>query len=435
MRGLLCAAIAIAGCGGRDQPAATRLSRSADPAAPRENVTQWNWGRSLAVDGGGGLHAVWTQLASTDIEYPADRPDPIDVAALPAGEIRYAGSSDGGRSWSGERTLVDSAVGVDAANVAASGDDVYLVWRAVDGDRLRIFFRRSSDRGATFGAAVAISDNPAGVSASPPSVVADGSSVRIVWPDGRPQPVGNATATVKEIYLAASEDRGATFGPVRAVSTPDGRSSWTPSVAAGGGAIHVAWTDERDDLGECSAGTNPCREEEYYRRSLDGGATFGPELRLTSDPPNAPAASWAPSLAVDGDAVHLVYFDQRSGRFQIFYRRSLDGGASFGDDVLISTGQEATNAARAVIAARGGAVHVAWFTYADFPADVFHAASLDGGTTWSPPAALTADAPSAAARLPHIAVGPDRAPHVIWYDTRDSDGGGARVEIYYASPK
>src|SRR5690348_4918740 len=45
-------------------PYVARLTVSADPsvASVRENVTQWNWDRSLAVDDGGALHAVWTQL-------------------------------------------------------------------------------------------------------------------------------------------------------------------------------------------------------------------------------------------------------------------------------------------------------------------------------------------------------------------------------------
>jgi hypothetical protein len=72
-------------------------------------------------------------------------------------------------------------------------------------------------------------------------------------------------------------------------------------------------------------------------------------------------------------------------------------------------------AARPTIAALDGDVHLVWLTF-----DNFCAAN---------------DGPTAAARFPHIAVAPDHAAHIIFYDTRNSDASGAKVEIYYARPR
>lgn len=59
----------------------------------------------------------------------------------------------------------------------------------------------------------------------------------------------------------------------------------------------------------------------YYKRSIDGGASWGPPFHLT----DVPEESHFPSIAVDGDTVHVMWWDKRTGSPQIFYKRSLDG--------------------------------------------------------------------------------------------------------------
>jgi hypothetical protein len=197
----------------------------------------------------------------------------------------------------------------------------------------------------------------------------------------------------------------------------------------------VAWTDERNDLAECTRGANSCMEEEYYRRSPDGGASWGSETRLTFDPPGMPAESWAPSLAVWQSSVHLAYLDKRTGFFQVYYRRSTDGGTSFGSELMVPSDPMFTNAARPTIAARDGEVHVAWFGFSAFEADVYYSRSTDDGASWAPYVDLTGDpAAVGAARVPHIGVAPDQTAHIIWYDTRLSDASGPRVELFYGRP-
>jgi hypothetical protein len=196
----------------------------------------------------------------------------------------------------------------------------------------------------------------------------------------------------------------------------------------------VAWTDERNDVAECMTAGNPCAEEEYYRRFDVASQTFGAETRLTFDPPGSPKPSWAPSIAAAGNLVHLAFLDARTGAFQVYYKRSLDGGTSWQPDVLLGSAQGTVQAARPTVDALGDEVHLAWFTFDGFPADIQYSHSVDQGATFAPPLNLSNAGPTAAARFPHVAVAKDHTAHVIFYDTRNTDPTGVRIEIYYARP-
>lgn len=60
----------------------------------------------------------------------------------------------------------------------------------------------------------------------------------------------------------------------------------------------------------------------------DNGETFDAEIRLTEDPPDSPANSWAPSLAARGSKVWISWFDFRDGNFETYTKRSSDTGVS-----------------------------------------------------------------------------------------------------------
>jgi hypothetical protein len=270
-----------------------------------------------------------------------------------------------------------------------------------------------------------ISDNPpAAGGAAWPSVNACGDAVHVAWADQR--------SGVAEVYLRSSPDAGANWTGVREVSSADGRSSWVPTVACWGPAVHVAWADERHNVNgagqpyDCGIAndTNTCREEEYYRRSTDFGNTWDPEVRLTFDPPNAPRSSWAPSIAIWENQVHVVFFDRRTDLFQVYYKRSTGGGAphTWEPERMISL--DAANTAfhaRPTIAVLGPLVHVAWFGVTpDVGAQVFYAGSLDNGARFGAPLILNAR-PSHGETHPSIAVSPSKSAHVIWYD---ADGAG-----------
>ncbi|MBI3928735.1 MAG: exo-alpha-sialidase [Armatimonadetes bacterium] len=109
-----------------------------------------------------------------------------------------------------------------------------------------------------------------------------------------------------EIYYRRSEDRGATWGPALRLTISPGVSH-RPSVCVDGNDVHIVWWDARDG-----------NDEVYYKRSTDGGNTWGPDLRLT----RAAGDSQHPTVAVSGGAVHVLWHDTRWGAAALFYRRS-----------------------------------------------------------------------------------------------------------------
>lgn len=312
---LLAALVLLPTCGAAQWSPSQPLSHSASAARIR-----YNFGWAIDVDAAGVVHAAWLEEASAD------------PPGYGTGRVMYSRSADDGRTWSPPIAL--SGMPLPAAGhprVAAAGPHVYVAWHGLhDGSGLlKAYLLHSPTHGSSWDAPQIISDNtPTTGGAAFPTVNACGDSVHVVWTDSR--------SGVAEIYLRSSPDAGQSWTTVREVSSPDGRSSWVPTVACWGPAVHVAWSDERhnvDDVGQpydCGIANDAtrCREEEYYRRSTDFGNTWEPEVRLTVDPAHAPRSSWAPSIAVWENNVHVVFFDRRNDRFQVYYKRSTDAGAS-----------------------------------------------------------------------------------------------------------
>jgi hypothetical protein len=208
-----------------------------------------------------------------------------------------------------------------------------------------------------------------------------------------------------EIYYKRSADGGVSWGSDTRL-TINNAASQIPSVAVTGSIVHITWADLRD-------GNN----EIYYKRSTDGGTTWGSDIRLTTDA----AISILPSLAVSGAAVHVVWRDSRDGNQEIYYKGSSDGGTTWGADTRL-TNSIGTSTSPSV-AADGQYVYAAWQDNRDGNAEIYFKSSSNSGTSWGTDTRLTNDiANSNAAAV--AAAGSDI--HVVWNENRDGN-----TEIYY----
>jgi|GEM_PF-469097 len=92
------------------------------------------------------------------------------------------------------------------------------------------------------------------------------------------------------------------------------------------GNLHIAWQDLRE-------GSPFPIPQVYYKRSTDAGQTWTSDERITADP----ATSMEPVICADYmGGVHIVWKDTRDGDYELYHKRSLDGGTTWEGDARIS---------------------------------------------------------------------------------------------------
>ena len=162
-----------------------------------------------------------------------------------------------------------------------------------------------------------------------------------------------------------------------------------------------------------------------FLSSTDSRAQWQPDVRLTNDPADSYTSlnnAW--SIAASGNVVHVVWYDYRNGvNPEIYYKRSTDGGTSWGADTRLTNDPATSNYAS--VSVSGLLVHVVWQDTRDGTpnVEIYSKRSTDGGTSWGPDTRLTND--PAFSNYPSGAVS-GLVVHVVWQDVRDGNR-----EIYY----
>jgi hypothetical protein len=204
----------------------------------------------------------------------------------------------------------------------------------------------------------------------------------------------------------------AQWGPdVRLTYDPNHTSTSTKRcIAAGpGDLVHVVFYDDRDGNFEI-----------YYKCSTNQGATWEADTRLT----NFVGGSSTPAVSVTGNNVHVVWSDERYSSayfYEIFYKRSTDGGTTWGSDTRLTFDDSISSFAE--VLSLGNNVHVVWHDYRDGTYEIYYKRSTDEGTTWGSDTRLTND--TGRSLYPSVAA-LDTNVYVVWHDTRDGN-----YEIYY----
>ncbi len=231
-------------------------------------------------------------------------------------------------------------------------------------------------------------------------IAADGDMTHVVWSDER--------WDFFDIYYKRSSDAGITWSPDTRLTNHPEQYGADPSIGVSGSTVHIVWRDRRD-----------YNDEIYYKRSIDNGLTWGPDIRLTQDD----SASSNPSMAVSASNIHVVWHDSRDDTTcEIYYKRSQDNGETWGPDVRLTA-----NSARSKVpsvAVVGSNIHVVWSDNRDGNDEIYYKCSTDNGTTWGPDTRMTNNAP-AGSDFNCIAVA-NTDVHIVWRDYRDGN-----YEIYH----
>ena len=370
---------------------------------PGASQLSYNFARDVATDASGGVHAVWYDTRGG------------------VSQIYYKRSTDAGATWGPDTPLSASAAGAEHPAIAASGGRLFVVWHDFRNSQPDVYLRISADHGSTWGSEIRLT-TPGG-DGEVPSIAASGAYVRTVWGSTRD---GHA-----EVYSRGSTDYGASWdAEVRLSETP--YESWVATVELSGPRTFVGWVDYRD-----------ANEEEYLRRSDDGGATWGPVTRLTNDS----ADSWAPSIAFSGDTVHFLWFDRRDAGVsdvdvenkvnEALTLVGLPASAPPARDPAVyylplfaqrmQDKQQAIAAAAPGWVSGGGDPSALQTILEQFQSlystwtlgwEIYYKRSIDGGITWSPDTRLT-NAPGLSNR-PSVAVSGSQV-YAVWFDGRGGD--------------
>lgn len=239
-------------------------------------------------------------------------------AARPGISVRYAGSPDRGRHFGPstlinrsdepETTMVQTAPGVPGTPAVA--------WL----QNGKLLLARSFDAGATF-QPVRLVDGQVCECCQPAMAIVE-RRILVAYRDLEHDGQGQA---MRDIYLAASEDGGATFSRGRRVSDAhwylDACPVSAPALARTDGRLLVLWMDGRNDSGHFR------RSDIWLAASSNNGKTFSANHRLNPDGPGY--RRW-PDMAVDGTGrVHAVWVTTTPSGESLFYTWSEDGGRSF----------------------------------------------------------------------------------------------------------
>jgi hypothetical protein len=215
-------------------------------------------------------------------------------------------------------------------SLATSDELVVAAWEERRGGHDRVFTALSRD-GGTHWSRARRPGSGGGDEQWPAVAVGAGDRVTVAWSLTR----GGTTRVV----FARSAAGAAEFSSPRAIdaSPPASVAQWKPALAQGpGDTVHAAWIDER----ERSADDGLPQAHLFYKR-IGGGSG---SRKLDVGGPVTLAAkldhAWAPRIASRGRRVLVTWLDFQNYDWGVFSRLSANGGASFGVQVRVTTNRE-----------------------------------------------------------------------------------------------
>ena len=268
-------------------------------------------------------------------------------------DIFFRRSTDNGATWKSIINLSKNPGSSISPQIAVSGSNVYVVWTQASANEEEdaeadIFLRRSTDNGATWGSKINISMSSSPFS-SGPRVVTSGSNVHVAWVDDN------------GVFVRSSTNNGATWQPKVDLSN----TIVPPEIAVSGSNVYVVWNDDNDIL---------------LRRSTDDGATWKPEENIS----NNAGGSISPHVAASGSNVYVAWTDSTPGNTDIFFKRSTDDGATWKSLVNLSNNQGGSRNSQLTVS--GSKVYVVWTQFSSNgecePSDIFFRGSTNSGATW-----------------------------------------------------
>ena len=267
---------------------------------------------------------------------------------FPESALRLVKSTDGGKSWSAPVTVTDKAVwgshSFHALHVAANGT-VYVSWLG----------KADKDPAAksTGSATPAATGKPAATDAS----------------------AGHSAHEKSGAWIARSEDGGVTWSsPVRVDGGEACPCCRTSVVSSKNGTLYMAWRHVYPDN----------IRDVVVSHSSDQGATWSHPIRVHADNWKFDACPHAgPAMSLDDNGtLHITWWTGKEGSAGVYYAQSTDGAKTFKQPVALGVAEFSRPAHVQLALASNGRVIVAWDDGTKQVPEVVTRVSNDGGTTF-----------------------------------------------------
>jgi|GEM_PF-6323675 len=260
----------------------------------------------------------------------------------------------------------------NARSVAAANDTVWVVWSDNRNGRWQIYYKLSTNGGSGWSADAMVAD-----SGFCPTVV-------IPYPIGTQSIWGSVLAycafmTTKygnwEIMTSFYSKSYAQW--ITARFTTESHNSIYPSIAADSSYILLLWMDDRTGNWEIR-----------FRRSTDYGTTWSADSALTINSGH----SWFPQAALNRQKFYVVWQDNRTGNFEIYFKKSTNAGRNWSSDSQLTS--TTSQSYWPTIAVKDNYIYVAYIEKGDelgrgYDDEIYFIRSTDEGNTWSSPINLS----------------------------------------------
>ena len=327
--------------------------------------------------------------AAGDIVYVVWR---NNSASLNTAEVLMRVSTTNGSpgSFGATVNLSDSTGKSKTPQINASGTKAYIVWGDDKGGTFDIYFRNSTNSGATLFAEKNLSGS--GATSVDPQIAISATNVYVIWQEGTGTP---------DIFFSNSTDDGENFNPNTASNlSSDSEKSFDPQITASGNNVYVVWYNHTFSF------SDPL-DTIAFRASTDNALNFNPAKRVSDffGPNPGPATATLPQIAASGSNVFVVW-DQST---DIFFTNSTDSGANFNPNAPTNLSNSGTGSDNPQIAVSGNNVFVVW----EEGGEIFLRASTNLGLSFGSKINLSSN--TGTSTQPQI-VSSGSDVHVIWQD-------------------
>jgi hypothetical protein len=347
----------------------------------------WTSGNSecpaVAVNSSGHIHMVWQDNTSGNYE------------------IYYKKSTNRGVTWTANQKLTStSGTSKNPAIAVDPSGYLHVVWQDDTPGNMDIYYKKSTNGGASWTANQKLTST-SGVSRNPALVINASGHLHLFWEDNTP---GNY-----EIYYKKSTNGGASWTANQRLTSTSGVSECPAVAVNSSGHLHLFWAEN-----------TPGNYEIYYRKSTNGGTAWTVSKRLTF----TSGVSKNPAVAVNSSGhLHLFWKDNTSGGEEIYYKKSTDGGTTWTANQRL-TYTAGVSDLPAIAVDSSGYLHLLWQDNTPGNYDIYYRKSTNGGTSWVTSQRLTFTAGDSL--YPAIATDTSGNLHVLWADITPGN-----LDIYY----